>query len=140
MNGPVFTSPVMRALAAGLLLTLGACGEAVAGVGDETVTLTIRHSRFSSSAVKVSPGTVRFVVRNLDPIAHELIIGDGAAQLRHERGTESHHGDRSGEISVNPGATAETTYLVTAGNAPLLFGCHLPGHWDYGMAGTITLA
>ncbi|MDP8938352.1 MAG: plastocyanin/azurin family copper-binding protein, partial [Actinomycetota bacterium] len=118
---------------------LAACGPgAGASAGPETVTLTVRHSRFTPSVVDVRPGTtVRFVVRNLDPIAHELIVGDQAAQDVHERGTETHHGERPGEVSVPAGATVETTYTFPAASGPVLLGCHLPGHWDYGMRGTV---
>lgn len=76
--------------------------------------------------------TVRFVVRNLDPIDHEVIVGDQAVQDLHERGTEAHHGTVPGEVSVPAGAEAETTYTFAEAGSVIL-GCHLPGHWDYGM-------
>lgn len=121
-----------------LSVTPAACGGTAASE-DRTVVVTIRHSRFAPSVVDVPAGTrVRFVVRNVDPIAHELIVGDQAVQDLHANGTEAHHGEKPGEVSVAPGATAETTYrFTTAGR--LLFGCHLPGHWAYGMRGTITI-
>lgn len=75
---------------------------------------------------------------NTDPIAHELIIGDEAVQHRHEIGTGTRHGERDGEVSVAPGAKAETSYTFTE-PGPLMFGCHLPGHWAYGMRGTIVV-
>jgi len=56
----------------------------------------------------------------------------------HEQGTEAHHAGRPGETSVAPGATAETAYTFIS-RGTLLFGCHLPGHWAYGMRGTITV-
>jgi uncharacterized cupredoxin-like copper-binding protein len=124
-------------LAAGVALT-GCAG----GQGSErTVELTVRHSRFSVDELHVRPGeTIRFVLRNTDPIPHELIVGDQSMQDIHELGTESHHGERPGEVSVAPGATAVTTYRFGRAGGRLLFGCHLPGHWDYGMKGTITVA
>lgn len=106
-----------------------------------TVVLDIRFSRFSVPEIDVRPGeTVRVVVRNHDPIPHELIIGDLAVQDRHETGTEAHHGTVPGEVSVAHNGEAETTYTfpVTA-DRPILFGCHLPGHWDYGMQGTVRI-
>jgi uncharacterized cupredoxin-like copper-binding protein len=107
--------------------------------GTRTVELTAHHSRFSASVVTVAKGsTVRFVVRNTDPIDHELIVGDEAVQLRHEHGTEAHHGARPGEVSVPAGKTVSTTYTFTSPGR-LLFGCHLPGHWSYGMHGTIVV-
>ena len=99
--------------------------------------LTVRHSRFSPSAVHVPRGTrVRFEVRNADPIAHELIVGDQATQDAHETGDEEHHGDVPGEVSVPPGATASTTFVFESPGT-VLFGCHLPGHWAYGMQGVV---
>jgi uncharacterized cupredoxin-like copper-binding protein len=109
--------------------------------GERTITLTVHHSQFSAADLHVRPGeTVRFVVHNTDPIAHELIVGDQAVQDAHEVGTDaSHSGGRPGEISVPPGSTATTTYRFASSSGSLLFGCHLPGHWAYGMHGTITV-
>lgn len=102
-----------------------------------TVELTIKHSLFSPTVVEVDPGEeVRFVVRNLDPIAHELIVGPDEVQRRHETGTEPHHGTVPGEVSVPAGETRTTTYRFDErGVVP--FGCHLPGHWGYGMRGAV---
>jgi uncharacterized cupredoxin-like copper-binding protein len=75
---------------------------------------------------------VRFVIRNTDPIDHEFILGDRLVQLRHETGTETSHGARPGEVSIEAKQTATTTYVFSKGK-PLVFGCHLPGHYAYGM-------
>jgi uncharacterized cupredoxin-like copper-binding protein len=124
------------AVAAGL----GLSGCSGAGGGARTVELTIHHSQFSVADLHVRPGErVRFVVRNTDPIPHELIVGDRSVQEAHEVGTESHHGARPGEVSVAAGDTAVTTYRFGSAGSSLLFGCHLPGHWAYGMQGTITV-
>ena len=77
----------------------------------------MHHSRFIPALVSVPVGShVRFVVRNDDPIVHELIIGDAGVQLRHEKGTEAWHPPRPGEVSVAPGAIATTTFtFLTTG-------------------------
>jgi uncharacterized cupredoxin-like copper-binding protein len=124
-------------VAAGLALAGCAGGHGA----ERTVELTVRHSKFSVGELRVRPGeTVRFVLRNIDPIPHELIVGDQSVQDVHELGTEAHHADRPGEVSVAPGATAVTTYRFGNAGGRILFGCHLPGHWAYGMKGTITVA
>jgi uncharacterized cupredoxin-like copper-binding protein len=122
----------VAALAAAALLPRASAAAEV------TVELTIHHSRFLPSVVEVSPGTeVRFVVRNLDPIEHELIVGGPQVHARHAEGRERHHhGEVPGEVSVGIGATARTTYSFDAAG-PVAFGCHLPGHWQYGMRGTV---
>ena len=100
--------------------------------------LEIHHSAFTPRSFSVRPGTtVRIVVRNTDPIDHELIVGDQATQDRHEHGTETHHdGSVPGQISVPAGSVVATTYRF-AGPGRLLYGCHIPGHWAYGMHGAI---
>ena len=127
-----------RLVAAGLVAVLSvACSPAEAGL--RVVTITIEHSRFDPALVTVEPGsTVRFVVHNRDPIAHEFLIGDEAAQLRHETGTEPEHGARAGELSIPAGETRITTYTFPL-IGRLLIGCHLPSHYDYGMRGAVRI-
>src|SRR5215212_975033 len=89
--------------AAAAVLTAAGCTPAGGGPAERTIELTVHHSRFSLSELDVRPGeTIRFVLRNTDPIPHELILGDESVQDRHEVGTESHHGERAGEVSVAP--------------------------------------
>jgi uncharacterized cupredoxin-like copper-binding protein len=126
-------------LGAVLVLGAGGCGGDATAGGPETVELVIHHSRFSAEHLQVPLGrAVRFVVRNEDPIDHELIVGDQAVQDRHERGNEAHHGEVPGEVSVPAGTTAATTY-VFARPGPVLFGCHIPGHYAYGMRGDVVV-
>ena len=80
----------------------GATAE-VLGPGTETVTITIEDSRFTPERIRVHEGTqVRFVVRNTDPIGHELVVGPESVHLRHERGTEEAHPPVPGEVSLGP--------------------------------------
>ena len=136
----------MRALAGAVLaavLALGATGcnddpaEDALGPGTVIVELDLHHSRFRPGRLSVVEGTtVRFVVQNTDPIDHELIVGDDAVHRRHERGTEPYHPPKPGEVTVEAGATAETTYhFEEAGTVEMA--CHLPRHLDYGMRGEI---
>lgn len=127
--------------AAVVLAAAVALGGCRAGPSERTIELTVHHSRFSVGDLQARPGEkVRFVIHNTDPIPHELIVGEQSVQDIHEVGTESHHGERPGEVSVAPGATAVTTYRFGPAGSPVLFGCHLPGHWAYGMHGPIGVA
>src|SRR5204862_114123 len=128
--------------AAGLVLLVAVLGTGCVSRSQaaEPVQLQIRHSAFTPAAFAVRAGTtVRIVVRNTDLIDHELIVGDQATQDRHEHGTETHHdGSVAGEVSVPAGSTVTTTYRFDRPGR-LLYGCHLPGHWAYGMRGTIEI-
>ena len=122
-------------LATALLALLGACVPSAAST--EPIEITIEHSRFDPARVTVARGaTVTFVIKNADPIAHEFIVGDRAVQDVHEKGTEAHHGTKPGEVSIPAGETRTTTYTF-AGPGDLIIGCHLPGHYDYGMRGAV---
>ena len=126
---------------AGVVVAVRAGGSRAGDGPDRTVVVTMHHSRFEPALVRVAPGErVRFVLRNTDPIDHEFILGDRAVQRRHEQGRERHHhGEVPGERSVAAGQQAATTYAFPAGPAgrTLEFACHLPGHYAYGMHGTV---
>jgi uncharacterized cupredoxin-like copper-binding protein len=127
-------------LAISLVAVPSACRPAAAGEGVETVEITIHYSDFDPSTLEFPPGmTVRFVVRNTDPIDHEFILGDTRVQDVHELGTEAHHPPRPGEMSVPAGTIRTTTYTFTKPGT-LIFGCHLPGHYAFGMRGLVTVA
>lgn len=110
--------------------------------GPTTIAVTAHHSRFEPDRITVKPNeTVRFVVHNADPIDHEFIIGPPAVHELHERGTPHFHsGVTPGEITVPAGATVETSWTFgPSGSSNVLYGCHLAGHWDYGMHGLATI-
>ena len=133
---------------AAVAVLVGAAALAAAAVAgprpggpERTVVVTMHHSRFEPATLRVEPGQrVRFVLRNTDPIDHEFILGDAAVQARHEQGRQrQHHGDVPGERSVPAGQEATTSYAFPAGmdGQVLEFACHLPGHYAYGMHGTV---
>ena len=126
------------ALAAGAVLVVAPGGAA----GPRTITVTAHHSRFAPDRMTVQPNsTVRFVVHNSDPIDHEFIIGPPETHDLHERGTPHvHTGVVPGEITVPAGATVETTWTFGPSGSPAVaYGCHLAGHWAYGMHGLATI-
>lgn len=109
----------------------------ILGPGTETVTITITDSRYSPDHIRVYEGTqVRFVVRNTDPIGHELVVGPESVHLRHAQGTEAAHPPVPGEVSLGPGRTGATVYDFD-GADDLRTVCHLPRHEAYGMVGLV---
>jgi uncharacterized cupredoxin-like copper-binding protein len=105
----------------------------------ETVTIDIHYSRYEPALLSVPVGVpVRFVIRNLDPIDHEWLVGDAAMHAMHRTGTEMHHGARPTEVSIPALQTVETVVTFPAGGS-LQFICHLPGHEQYGMIGTLDI-
>jgi uncharacterized cupredoxin-like copper-binding protein len=129
-----------RLLLAALLAVVATTGSAC-GVGRQPdirrVDLEMRYSRFLPGHLEFEKGeTVEFVITNTDPIDHEFILGDEVVQLRHETGTEGHHGAIPTELSVPAGSTVRTRVtLAEAGE--FIIGCHLPRHYGYGMKASV---
>ena len=138
----------MKTFAIGLVACSAMAYGAYASAGPppgRTIEIDINHSSFGVSRIDVEAGeTVTFVLRNRDPIDHEFIIGDERSQDAHEEGNEAQHDERPTEVTIPAGETVETTVVFgedgeLAMADPLLFGCHLPGHYDYGMKGVINV-
>lgn len=131
-----------------LLLTAAAaaapaCSAAAGSPGVRTVALTIHYSHFSPASLTVAAGeTVRFTITNRDPIDHEFILGDQALQDREEAGTDViHDGSVPGMVSVPAGKTVSTVVSLPLhpAHGSLIYACHLPGHYAYGMRGLLTI-
>lgn len=121
------------------ILTGAAVATAAASSGPVTVEIHIRYSHFEPSAVSVPVGRpVTFILVNDDPIDHEWIVGDGALHERHRTGTEARHDARPTEVTIDANSIRRTTITFDA-EASLQYICHLPGHEQYGMVGTLTI-
>ena len=128
---------VARAVAA---LLLGAALLPACSSAPRTIAVDMRFSRYLPVSLHVGAHqTVRFKLVNEDPITHEFIIGTEAQQLAHEKGPNVDHNGLPGQASLGPGET-RTISFTFAGPGNLLFACHRPGHYAYGMRGTITIA
>ena len=108
--------------------------------GEVAVTMT-DAMRFQPGVLTVKAGEpITFVVRNAGVVVHEFFVGSVAEQVDHAAemadGGISHGHDNA--LSVAPGQTGSLTMtFATAGS--LLVGCHEPGHYEAGMAGTLTI-
>ncbi|HXF74348.1 MAG TPA: plastocyanin/azurin family copper-binding protein [Actinomycetota bacterium] len=95
---------------------------------------------FEPSEVRVEAGeTVRFVVTNEGQTPHEFVLGDERVQEAHEMvGME--HGEATVEamaaLTLDPGTTGEVTVTFEE-PGEILYGCHVPGHYDGGMVGKV---
>jgi uncharacterized cupredoxin-like copper-binding protein len=104
-----------------------------------TIRIDIHYSHYDPSALSAPVGVpIRFVIVNADPIDHEWIVGDAAIHAIHRTGTEMHHGARPTEVSIAAGQTVETVVTFTKPER-LTYVCHLPGHEQYGMVGTLDI-
>jgi len=128
---------IARAVAA---LLLGAALLPACSSAPRTITVDMRYSHYLPVALHVGAHeTVRFKLVNEDPITHEFIIGTEAQQLEHETSPNIDHNGVPGQASLGPGETRTIAFTFAAPGS-LIFACHRPGHYAYGMRGTITVA
>lgn len=88
---------------------------------------------FAPSTIAVQHGeTVTFRVTTMGPLAHDFMVGPAEPVAADEAGTPEVTGIAMME-------TRSLTYTFD-GSGPYAFACHVPGHHEAGMTGTITLA
>ena len=101
---------------------------------------------YDPASIEVKAGeTVRFVVTNSGEEDHEFVVGDSEMQDTAEEEMEGmegmegmDHADAMASLSIGPGESAEA--VVTFDDAgELYYACHIEGHYDGGMVGTITV-
>ena len=127
--------PALVGFAAALLLLSGCGGDAHAN----EMTIGIRYSQFTPDALTVTAGEpLTITLRNDDPIEHEWIVGTGEVHNRHRTGTEPNHDAIPTEVTIAP-FTTKVTQLTFSEPGEYQYICHLPGHEQYGMTGTLTV-
>jgi uncharacterized cupredoxin-like copper-binding protein len=129
----------MRRRALVTLLALAAVTAGCGGGSERTLQVRMRYSKYLPAALTVRAGTtVSFDVVNADPIEHEFIIGTAAQQLAHERGDPHDPHTGPGEALVAGGKAALVRFTF-AKPGTFQYACHRPGHYKFGMVGTITV-
>jgi uncharacterized cupredoxin-like copper-binding protein len=85
--------------------------------------------------------TVRFVVTNAGENDHEFVVGnmemqEMAADMAAEG--EDMNVDAMASLALAPGQTEQTTITFEAAGE-LFYACHVAGHYEGGMVGTINV-
>lgn len=97
---------------------------------------------YEPASIEVAQGeTVRFVVTNDGATDHEFVVGDMDTQaMAEEQAMEGMHGhvEAMASLALDPGETAETVVEFEQ-PGEFFFACHIAGHYEGGMVGTITV-
>ncbi len=98
--------------------------------------------RFTHDSITVREGeTVRFVIRNRGRMLHEMVIGT-PEELREHAALMAKFPDMEHDepymVHVEPGKTGEIVWHFNRAGS-FEFACLIPGHYEAGMRGTITV-
>lgn len=118
--------------AVGLVLVFSACGRAAPSV----VHATVAEMSISLDTNVVSAGEVRFIVRNVGAVEHEVVvIKTDVSQDKIGPGDEPDKVSEDGSVGevdeIAPGTTKSATLTLPAGKYVLI--CNEPGHYAAGM-------
>ena len=98
--------------------------------------------RFSPSMLTVKRGeTVRFEVKNSGKIMHEMVIGTMKELKAHAEVMRKHPGMEHEEpymVHVAPGKVQTMAWQFTK-SGDFYYGCLIPGHFESGMVGKVTV-
>jgi uncharacterized cupredoxin-like copper-binding protein len=98
--------------------------------------------RFTPAAIEVKRGeTIRFEVANSGKVMHEMVLGTLQDLREHAEMMQKHPGMEHDEpymAHVAPGKTATMVWQFTKAGE-FHFGCLVPGHFEAGMVGKITV-
>ncbi len=98
--------------------------------------------RYSPADIAVERGeTVKFVVHNGGKVLHEMVLGTPAELKEHaelmKRFPEMEHADAN-MTHVKPGTNGEIVWQFTQ-LGEFQFACLIPGHFEAGMVGKVTV-
>ena len=143
---------------------------APAAKATRSIEVVLNEMSFDPKAIQVKAGeTVRFVLVNKGQLLHEFNLGDAAMHAQHQQEmlqmqqsgmltptgmkeishdmADMDHGsmdhgmkhDDPNSVLVEPGKTAELTWTFSKATS-LEFACNIPGHYQAGMVGKLTVS
>lgn len=113
----------------------------VAAKVNRTITIEMNDSmRYTPADLQVKQGeTIRFVVKNVGKVKHELSLGTQQELLEHleqmKKFPDMEH-DEPNKITLAPGKQGEIIWQFTKAG-PVNFACLMPGHYEAGMKGVV---
>jgi len=119
----------------------------MASMAARTVTVTIADNLYDPASIAVKDGeAVRFVLVNKDDADHEFILGPAEMQAERrkemmemmDKGMVMEHAEANA-LPVPALATREMTWTF-AGSGTIEYACNIPGHYESGMHGSLTIA
>lgn len=111
---------------------------------NRSITIEMNDSmRYAPADVQVKQGeTIRFVVKNVGKVKHELSLGTQQELLEHleqmKKFPDMEH-DEPNKITLAPGKQGEIIWQFTKAGT-VNFACLMPGHYEAGMKGAVKVA
>lgn len=109
---------------------------------DRTIDMTMDDNmRFTPSSIDIQEGeTVRFTIKNIGQLPHEMVMGSLEELKAHAQEMlampDMEHHDEPNMLSLEPSESGELVWLFDKATT-IDFACLIPGHTEAGMTGKI---
>ena len=113
---------------------------ATAAAATGAVTVTSTEFAFAPMAITAKAGALKITLDNKGKVPHELVVlksGQAAGSLPVKGGRVSEKAS-VGEVSETAGGTTKSTTLTLEPGRYVIV-CNIPGHYQDGMRGTLTV-
>lgn len=127
--------------------TAASSGSQTSTAAGNNLTVKMTDFAFTPSSPTVKAGTLQISTPNDGKVEHELVMlktdkPAGSLPVRggevDEEGLEAKGVENAGEIEeVGPGQTKSNSFKLSPGTYVMI--CNLPGHYQQGMYGTVTV-
>jgi uncharacterized cupredoxin-like copper-binding protein len=109
-----------------------------------TVDITVSDQmRFNPDSITVKQGeTLRLHIQNPGKLAHEFVLGTKSELTEHAQMMRAMPGMAQvdpGSVRLAPGASTDLIWQFSKPGT-FFYACLIPGHWEAGMQGTVTVA
>ena len=98
------------------------------------------HMSFDPSVIQVAKGEqIRFKVKNVGELDHEIVIATLADNIKHGKAMQKHPGMEHADpnaVRLEPGASGEMLWRFTK-SGKFDMSCLIPGHRESGMTGSV---
>jgi len=112
--------------------------------GVQVVTVNAKEFKFMPSEIQISPGETKFIMVNNGVAEHELVVYDiskkdivDKAELAEDEETITKN--ILFEIDHTPAGESGETDVMNLQTGSYVIGCHIPGHYEAGMKGTLEI-
>jgi uncharacterized cupredoxin-like copper-binding protein len=115
---------------------------------DRLIEITANDNSFVPTSIAVSRGeTIKFIVTNKGKLPHEWVLGTEDEQIKHNTQMSAMTHDEIHEhmqndedgIVIQPNQTQEIIWTFTTDLTQIQFACHVPGHYEANMYGTVII-
>lgn len=112
--------------------------------GVQVVTIDATEFKFIPSEINIKTGNTKFVIVNKGEGEHELVAYESSKKDLVDKAEQAHDEETIlknilFEVDDIKAGESKESNIINLKQGSYVFGCHVPGHYEAGMKGTLTI-